>query len=139
LYSGRIGIFKPDNHSSKVAIDYISYEGPRWEVCYTLVDYLQDSSFKDAVIDCAVEIVKANARAWITLGPVIYKHWRFDSPDRKFAVVATAYDVPISQIKDLTKEPDDEELLGDLMLGFAKAQKEEPLANPMKEQVDMCM
>jgi hypothetical protein len=111
-----------------------------WEDCYSLADYLENSSFKDALIDCALEIMKASGRAWVTLSPTIYEHSGIDSPNRKFAIAATVAGVSNLRTTDYTTEPEDEELLAGLLLDLAKAQrKEEALANPLEEVVDTCV
>jgi len=129
LYNGRVGISTPGNDITETnangeARDH-SYEWLRWEKCYILADYLQDSDFKNALIDTAIELIKPSGRAWESLGATIYEHSRMDSPHQRFAMHATASGLSMEKLETLAKEAVCEAFVVNLFMGVARVAREE--------------
>lgn len=115
---------------------YFSHEWTRWNNCYVLADYLQDLSFKDVLVDVALEIVKPSGRAWATLGATVYEHSHKDSAHRKFAVEVCAVGLWENRLKMMVKEPECQEFMDDLSMYFIKCYKgKRKVRNVLKEEV----
>ncbi|KAH4000213.1 hypothetical protein HBI26_197700 [Parastagonospora nodorum] len=83
LYTGSVFLTRPEDHSSD---GKSSKECPRWDNCYALGDFLQDTDFKDACIDVMIEIMVSLRRHPYDLPAMIYKCSTQDSNHRTFVV-----------------------------------------------------
>jgi hypothetical protein len=87
LYTGRIFLAtETDSTTSADSKGNVSYEWMRWARCYALGDFLQDSDFKDAIVDAIVEAFLACKQAPFDLPSYIYPHSLEGSAHRKLAV-----------------------------------------------------
>ncbi|KAF2874076.1 hypothetical protein BDV95DRAFT_565353 [Massariosphaeria phaeospora] len=114
-----------------------STEWWRWKACYELADFIQDSDFKDACVDVALELMKSIGYC-MQMGNLIYHLSVEGSPARKFAVDIAVCKFRVHGFEELAKKGNSE-YIGDVMVALAKAKISwENPDNPMEVQ-DTCV
>lgn len=107
LYHGYIYIMDPD--------DIFDDEDERWNGAYILADYLQNSDFKDALIDSAKAYLRETKRVWFTLTETIYVNSTTRSAHRGFTITATQLGLESDEYVKLKYETECCELANDLV------------------------
>jgi hypothetical protein len=88
LYTGRLFCTKEDGkfiNQARIRSKH-NLVNSRWSNCYILADFLQNSDFKDALIDMLLERMVEEKKYISSLSRVIYNHSSKDSVHRKMVV-----------------------------------------------------
>jgi hypothetical protein len=117
LYSGRFYIIAEGDVAKDATSDN---EWTKWNECYKLSSFLEDTDFADALIDMAIDKMSSDLAYYVEIATIIYQHSAPRSRHRKFAVDLAVHLWDDDDFKDLPKQNAPTEFLTDLLrtVGF---------------------
>ncbi|KZM24652.1 uncharacterized protein EKO05_0007088 [Ascochyta rabiei] len=88
LYTGRVCITQEGDEKEVIDDDVqtIDYEWENWVMCFKIGDFLQDSDFKDAMIDAAIEKLISENIDYVEIPVGVYTFSQPTSRNRRLAV-----------------------------------------------------
>ncbi|KAJ4334000.1 hypothetical protein N0V95_009288, partial [Ascochyta clinopodiicola] len=117
LYTGCVCITQEDDDQGKDSEDGITvdYEWTKWADCFRVGDFLQDSDFKDAMINTAIEKIISEDINYKNLAEDVYTFSQPTSRNRRLAVDIALNTWPDSDFQCIDGNSHPPEFLADLI------------------------